>query len=275
MKEFENRENIGANVYAKIEYGNPFGSIKDRVALQIIEEAERNGYINCDSHIIEATSGNMGIALAAICEIKGYPCTIIMPENMSQKRKEIIKNYGANLILAPKENGMNGSINLVQDIISENREYYYTNQFNNIAAINSHILFTAPEIYNQLNGDIDIIIAGIGTAATIMGLALYFKQHNSSIKIIGILPSNYPHKIQGIGAGFEPPMLNRDLIDDVICVDDFEAFEEQMKIYKNDKIAVGISSGAVISGLKKYVMCNDCSKKNIVLIFPDGLDRYQ
>ena len=244
------------------------------MALRIIEEAEKNGNINNKSHIIEATSGNMGIALAAICNIKGYRCTIIMPENMSQKRKEIIESYGANLILTPKENGMNGTINLVQKIIDKDSEYYYTNQFNNTAGIDSHMLFTAPEIYNQLNGNVDIIIAGIGTAATIMGIAQYFKQHNSSIKIIGILPSNYPHKIQGIGAGFEAPMMNRHLIDDIIYIEDSEALEEQIKIYKNDEIAVGISSGAVIAGLKKYILFNDCSNKNIVLIFPDGLDRY-
>lgn len=275
LRKFEEINCISANIFAKTEFNNPFGSIKDRVALKMIESAEINGEISIDSRIIEATSGNMGISLAAICNVKGYPCTIIMPENMSEKRRDLILNYGAELILTPKDSGMKGSINKVNELVNKYSNTFYTKQFENTLAIDTHMIHTATEIYYQSDGKVDIILAGIGTGATITGIAKFFKNIDSTIKIIGILPSNYPHKIQGIGAGIKLPLLNINLLDQIIEVSDSEALYEQNKIYEYDGLSVGISSGAVLAGLKKLLVSNNYSNKNIALIFPDGADRYQ
>lgn len=275
LKEFEKTNGISANIYAKTEFANPFGSIKDRVALRIIEKAEATKHISENCHIVEATSGNMGIALAGISQIKCYNCSIVMPENMSDKRKYLIKKYGAELILTPDKFGMQGAINKTKEIIPNSKNIYYTDQFNNYASIEAHKYSTAPEIYKQLNGKVDIIIAGIGTGATISGIGEYYKTINPTTKIIGILPSNYPHKIQGIGAGFAPPLLNHRIIDKIITVEDNESFYEKTKIYETEGLGVGISSGAVIAGLKKFILSNNCFNKNIVLIFADGSDRYE
>ena len=275
LKEFEKTNGISANIYAKTEFANPFGSIKDRVALRIIEKAEATKHISENCHIVEATSGNMGIALAGISQIKCYNCSIVMPENMSDKRKYLIKKYGAELILTPDKFGMQGAINKTKEIIQNSKNIYYTDQFNNYASIEAHKYSTAPEIYKQLNGKVDIIIAGIGTGATISGIGEYYKTINPTTKIIGILPSNYPHKIQGIGAGFAPPLLNHRIIDKIITVEDNESFYEKTKIYETEGLGVGISSGAVIAGLKKFILSNNCFNKNIVLIFADGSDRYE
>lgn len=232
------------------------------------------GNISQKSCVIEATSGNMGIALAGICQIKGYACKIIMPENMSDMRKNLIKKLGAELILTPKELGMSGSIDKANRIIKELPNTFYTNQFNNNDSVNIHILTTAPEICRQMNGKIDVIISGIGTGATISGIGSYFKNMNFTTKIIGVLPKVYPHNIQGIGAGFSPPLLNTSILDEIIEVDEKDALYEKKSIYEIENIGIGISSGAVLSALKKFITCYDCSNKNIVIIFPDGDDRY-
>lgn len=216
----------------------------------------------------------MGIALAGICQIKNYRCTIVMPDNMSEKRKQLISKHGAKLILTPGKLGMNGAIEKVHEILRQSTNVYYTNQFLNYASVEAHILTTAPEINTQLNGRVDVIIAGIGTGATTIGLSTFFKKINPTIKIIGILPNNYPHKIQGIGAGFKPPLISDNLIDEIINVSDEEAFDEMEKIYTSEGISVGISSGAVIAGLKKLIKSNEYNSKNVVLIFADGNDRY-
>lgn len=267
--------NYEGNIYAKLEYYNPFGSIKDRVALMIIQEAERLDLLSNNKTIIEATSGNMGIGLAAISQIKGYKCKIIMPKNMSNKRKALIKSYGADLILTKENDGMQGSISKAHEILSKNKfKYYFTDQFNNYASINAHYLHTAPEIFNQLKSNIDVIICGIGTGATIMGIGNYFKCHKPSVEIIGILPIQNPHHIQGIGAGFHPPFLNLNCINKIIYIDDSEAFHYKELIQKYDNQFVGISSGAVIAGLIKLLNSGIYNKKNIVLIFADGGERY-
>ncbi len=265
---------ISANIYAKLEKSNLFGSIKDRVALKIINNAEKSHRIDGNSCIIEATSGNMGIALAGICQIKNYNCKIIMPENMSDMRKKLICNFGAELILTPSEFGMSGAIQEVNKIIKQLSNIYYTNQFNNYSSVEAHIDTTAPEIYQQLEGKVDVIISGIGTGATITGIAKFIKDRNNKTEIIGVLPTNTPHKIQGIGAGFSPPLLNNSLIDKIIKVYDEEAFYEKDKICEMEGIGVGISSGAVMAAFKKIITLKNYSEKNIVLIFPDGDDRY-
>lgn len=264
-----------ANIYAKLEYCNIFGSIKDRVALEIISEAERMGKLNSKSIIAEATSGNMGIALSGICKIKGYSCIIAMPENMSEQRKALIKSYGAKLLLTPEKYGMVGSISKINELININPNIYYCDQFNNYSSILTHKKFTAPEINEQLNSKIDVIISGIGTAATLMGISNFFKSKNKHIEIVGILPLNYPHKIQGIGAGFLPPLLADSSVDKIIKVTDSEAIKEKENLLLKNKLDVGISSGAVIAGAKKLLKNKSYNGKNIVLIFADGGDRYK
>ena len=272
---YEKKNSIKAKLYGKLEFQNPFGSIKDRAAFEIINEAEKEGLLSNNSCIIEATSGNMGIALAGICQVKGYKCKIIMPENMSKQRKALIQKNGAELILTPAYLGMQGSIDKAQEIMNNTTNIYYPDQFNNYASIKAHLNYTSPEIFKQTDGRIDIIIAGIGTGATISGLGTYFKSIDPSIKIIGVLPAKHPHKIQGIGAGFEPPLLNRKVLDQIVTVDDRDAFHEADQIYKTDKLKIGISSGAVIAGMKQYIYTNNRNDENIVLIFADGSDRYK
>ena len=274
MKEFEKSNHISAHIYAKIESKNPFGSIKDRAALKIIQNAEKEKLINENSCIIEATSGNMGIALAGISQLLGYKCKIIMPENMSNKRKELIVSYGAELVLTPGNLGMCAAIAKAENISKTSIDYFYCDQFNNLASIEAHTLTTAPEIFEETKGKVETIICGIGTGATITGLGKHLKVINPHINIIGILPNVYPHKIQGIGAGFVPPLLDMNFIDKIIEVNEEEAFYEMDNIKRNNGIGVGISSGAVITGLKKLLEKSNFKNKNIVLIFADGDDRY-
>lgn len=243
--------------------------------MEIISEAEKTGQLKTNSIIAEATSGNMGIALAGICKIKGYSCIIAMPENMSEQRKSLIESYGAKLLLTPEKKGMEGSISKIKELINMNPNIYYCDQFNNYTSISTHENFTAPEINKQLNGKIDVIISGIGTAATLMGISKFFKSINQSIEIVGILPLNYPHKIQGIGAGFFPPLLIDCFVDKIIKVTDSEAINEKESILLTNGLDVGISSGAVIAGTKKLLNDESYNGKNIVLIFADGGDRYK
>lgn len=197
-----------------------------------------------------------------------------MPENMSEKRKELIKNYGAELILTSEKDGMRGSIEKTKELLKNTSDLYYTDQFSNYASVLAHKLSTAPEIYRQLNGKVDILIMGIGTGATLLGIAEYFKHINRQTQIIGMLPKQYPHSIQGIGAGFKPPLLDYSVIDRIIMVNDLEAISEKDDILKTENLFVGISSGAVLAGLKKLLQDEDCSQKNIVVIFADGGERY-
>ena len=274
LKKFEKINNLKAKIYAKLEYENPFGSIKDRAALQIIHNAEKDNYLRENSTVIEATSGNMGIALAGICKIKGYKTKIVMPENMSNTRKQLIKDFGAELVLTPAKLGMNGAMEIVHKLISNFEDIYYTHQFNNHAGIEAHKYNTAPEISQQLEHKVDAIIAGIGTGATIMGIAEHFKVTNQSTEIIGVSPSTYPHQIQGIGAGINLPLLNLDYINSIIKVTDEEAFVEQENILKAENLFIGISSGAVLAGCRKLLKSPRYNNKNIVLIFADSGERY-
>ena len=277
---YEKRYKLSSRIYAKIEYSNPFGSIKDRSALIMIKDAIDSGILQKGDTIIEATSGNLGISLAAISNILGYDCKIFMPENMSENRKNLITAYGAELILTDKNKGMQYSIQKAKKLSGANTNYCYINQFENFSNIDAHLI-TGKEITSEIP-EVDYIICGIGSGGTIMGLANHFI--NKSTKIIGVEPQASPilskgyagsHKIQGIGAGFIPKILDISLINDIITVSDEEAFEECKNIKNTDNLSVGISSGAVLAACQKLCKKENLNNKIIVMIFADSGDRYK
>ena len=267
-----------SNMYAKMEKYNLTGSIKDRAALRIIEEAIKANRINNDTTIIEATSGNMGISIACICKIKNLKCIIVMPDNMSKERRQLIKAYGATIILTNGNLGMNGALEKVEELKQEISNFFVVSQFSNYNSVLAHYCTTAKEIIKELK-DVDCVIAGIGTAGTIMGISKYLKKYNQNIHIIGVEPLNSPvltngktgpHKIQGIGPNFISPLVEQKLIDEVVNISDDEAYDGVRELLNSYGIFVGISSGATYkAGLK----VND-KYKNIVLLFPDGGERY-
>lgn len=260
-----------AEIYAKLEYFNPFGSVKDRVAKQIIVDAEERGLIIKGSRIVEATSGNTGIALAAISAVKGYGCTIIMPENSSPIRKKLIRLYGAELILTSSKGGMAESVRYAKELSATNG-VFYADQFSNRSSVDAHRNNTAPEIYTQLSGDIDVVIAGIGSGGTIMGIAEFFKGLKRNTRVVGVLPKKASHCITGIGAGFDPKILDYSIIDEIVSVHDDEACKGCSELLEKEGIFAGISSGAVFAAAKRIVK-NEKNKK-IVMIFPDSGERY-
>lgn len=272
LREIEIENNIKSKLYAKLEHFNPFGSIKDRAALQIIQDAEAQSLIKSNT-IIEATSGNMGIALSAIARIKGYKCKIVMPENISESKKKLLQIYGAEIILTDSDEGMIGSLNKVKEILKKS-DAYYCNQFNNYSSIKAHYSTTAPEIDRKLNEKIDVIISGIGSGGTISGIGTYFKEKYNHIKIVGVEPNSYPHKIQGIGAGFIPSILKLDIIDEIVKISYEEAYEARERLIKVSSIFAGISSGAVLSAAIKLSNQIEYQEKNIVMIFADSGERY-
>ena len=268
------------NVYVKLEKYNPAGSIKDRIALSMIEGAERKGILNKESVLVEATSGNTGIALAMVGKLKGYKVIIIMPETMSMERRQLVKAFGAELILTEGSKGMNGSIEKLNDLLKENKNYVNLGQFENEDNPRIHYEATGPEIYKELP-DVDVVIAGIGSGGTISGIGKFLKEQNENVKVIGIEPKSSPlitqkkagaHKIQGIGANFIPKNYDENIVDKVITVSDEDAFEIVRLMANKLGILVGISSGANIFGSieisKKY------PDKKIATVAPDGVDKY-
>ena len=268
------------NVYVKLEKYNPAGSIKDRIALSMVEGAERNGILNKESVLVEATSGNTGIALAMVGKLKGYKVIIIMPETMSMERRQLVKAFGAELILTEGSKGMNGSIEKLNDLLKENKNYVNLGQFENEDNPRIHYEATGPEIYKELP-DVDVVIAGIGSGGTISGIGKFLKEKNENVKVIGIEPKSSPlitqkkagaHKIQGIGANFIPKNYDENIVDKVITVSDEDAFEIVRLMANKLGILVGISSGANIFGSieisKKY------PDKKIATVAPDGVDKY-
>lgn len=269
LHEYEKNYGINANLHVKLEYLNPFGSIKDRAALQIISDAEEIGVLKHGNEIIEASSGNMGIALSAISNIRGYKCTIVMPENVSQRKIGLIKRYCANVVLT--KGGMAESIKIAKEIASKEKSVFYCDQFNNISSVNAHLYSTAQEIYSQIDR-VDAIICGIGSGGTATGLYRYYK--NTNTQVYGVLPldNNY---IEGIGAGFIPSILEVKIMDNIIQVSRDDATKSCLEILKSEGILIGISSGAVLSACK--ILCQGTDRyrnKNIVLIFADGGERY-
>ena len=268
------------NVYVKLEKYNPAGSIKDRIALSVVEGAERKGILNKESVLVEATSGNTGIALAMVGKLKGYKVIIIMPETMSMERRQLVKAFGAELILTEGSKGMNGSIEKLNDLLKENKNYVNLGQFENEDNPRIHYEATGPEIYKELP-DVDVVIAGIGSGGTISGIGKFLKEKNENVKVIGIEPKSSPlitqkkagaHKIQGIGANFIPKNYDENIVDKVITVSDEDAFEIVRLMANKLGILVGISSGANIFGSieisKKY------PDKKIATVAPDGVDKY-
>ncbi len=273
----------GAHIYAKLESNNPGGSVKDRIALSMIEDAERSGKIKPGATIIEPTSGNTGIGLALVGAIKGYKVTLVMSENMSMERRAILESYGAKLELSRAEFGMQGTIERAEELVAQNSDYFMPQQFNNSANPEIHRQTTGPEIISAMEGEVvDAFVAGIGTGGTITGTGEVLKQHFGSTKIIGVEPATSavlsgqaagPHKIQGIGAGFQPKVLNMSILDDIIPVTDEDSYEYTQRVAKEEGLLVGISSGAAL-----YAACQVAKElgagKNVVVILPDTGERY-
>lgn len=270
-----------AEVYVKLEKYNPAGSVKDRAALGMIEKAEEMGLLKKDSIIVEPTSGNTGIALAMIGRLKGYHVIIVMPETMSVERRNIIKAYGAELVLTEGSKGMKGAINKAESIARERKEVFIPQQFTNIANPMKHYETTAEEIYSDLK-DIDLFVASVGTGGTVSGVGKRLKELNSNIKVIAVEPEKSPvisggnpgpHKIQGIGAGFVPDIYNSEIIDRVITVTEEESFNIARRVAREEGLLVGISSGANIAIALK--LAKELGKgKKVVTIAPDGGEKY-
>lgn len=275
--------NTKANIFAKVEYFNPTGSVKDRIAKSMIEDAEQKGLINKDTLIIEPTSGNTGIGLAAIATSKGYKAVIVMPDTMSVERRNLMKAYGAKVVLSDGTKGMKGAIEKANELKEENPNAFIPGQFNNPSNPLVHYKTTGPEIYNDLEGKVDVLVGGIGTGGTISGAGKFLKEKNPNLKIIGVEPASSPvltkgksgpHKIQGIGAGFVPDTLDRSILDEVITVENEDAFAYSRKLSHNEGILVGISSGAAFKAALEIAQRKEYEGKNIVVILPDGGDRY-
>ena len=272
-----------ANIFAKVEYFNPAGSIKDRVALNMIQEAKKAGLIDNKTTIIEPTSGNTGIGLALVCAITGNKLILTMPESMSKERRDILSIYGADIVLTPANKGMQGSIDKALELKNEIKNSFIPSQFENPSNPLAHYKTTACEIYKSMDGKIDYLVAGIGTGGTISGIAKYLKEKNKKIKVIGIEPKSSPmitkglnnlHKIQGIGANFVPDNYWPELIDDVICVSDEDAIGYAKLLVKKEGLFCGISSGAAIFGAIELSKLKENKDKNIVVILPDSASRY-
>lgn len=279
----EKENNLKVRLLAKVEFLNPTGSVKDRAALELIEDAERKGLINENSVIIEPTSGNTGIGLAAVALAKGYKTMIVMPDSMSPERIKLMKAYGAEVVLTDGSKGMSGAIARAQELLNEIPDSFIPDQFNNKANANSHFKTTGPEIYEDTDGKIDIFVAGIGTGGTITGTGEYLKSQNNNIKIIGVEPEKSPvitkglsgtHGIQGIGAGFVPKVLDLSVVDEVVAVSDEDAYNFARLLGNKEGLLVGISSGAALKVAIEKAKLPENEGKTIVVLLPDSGSRY-
>lgn len=283
LTNFEKKEKIDAKIIAKLEYFNPAGSAKDRVAKEMIEDAERKGILHEGSVIIEPTSGNTGIGLASVAASRGYRTIIVMPDTMSEERRMIMKAYGAEIVLTDGAKGMSGAIEKAEQLSKKIKDSFIPGQFENPANPAAHRKTTGPEIWEDTDGNVDIFIAGVGTGGTITGVGEYLKEKNPRIKIVAVEPDSSPllsggkagsHNLQGIGANFIPQILNTEIYDEVIRVKDDEAFKRAREIGKTEGILVGISSGAAVHAAVMLAKKPENKGKNIVVLLPDTGDRY-
>lgn len=283
LSNFEKSNNLQATLLAKLEYFNPAGSVKDRVAKAMIEDAEKKGILKPDSVIIEPTSGNTGIGLASTAAAKGYRIIIVMPETMSVERRQLMKAYGAELVLTEGAKGMKGAIAKANELAQEYENSFIPSQFTNPSNPQAHFETTGVEIWNDTDGTVDIFVAGVGTGGTISGVGKYLKSKNPNVKIVAVEPASSPvlstgkagpHKIQGIGAGFVPDTLNTEIYDEIITVENENAFKTASEIAKKDGILVGISSGAAAFAAKQLAQREENKGKTIVALLPDTGERY-
>ncbi len=274
---------IQANILAKLEYFNPAGSVKDRVAKALLDDAEQKGLITKDTVIIEPTSGNTGIGLAFLAAMRGYKIILTMPETMSLERRNLLKAYGAELVLTASDKGMNGSIEKANELAKQLDNAFIPSQFANPSNPTAHIKTTGPEIWQQTDGKVDIFVAGVGTGGTITGVGEYLKNKNPNIKVFAVEPEDSPvlsggkagkHKLQGIGAGFVPNILNTSIYDEIIQADFENAALTVKKLVATEGLLCGISSGAAIWAASQLAMKKENNNKNIVVILPDGGERY-
>lgn len=283
LTHIEKEFNLDARILAKLEYFNPAGSVKDRIAKAMIEEAEQSGKLKSDSVIIEPTSGNTGIGLASVATAKGYRIIIVMPDTMSIERRKLIMAYGAELVLTDGVKGMKGAIEKANELADEIPNSFIPGQFVNPENPKIHFETTGPEIFKDMEGKVDILIAGVGTGGTITGAGRYLKSKNPNLQVIAVEPGASPvlsggvagsHKIQGIGAGFVPEVLDTDIYDEIITVENDDAFAMGRMIGNKEGILVGISSGAALHAAIKVAKRAENKGKNIVVILPDSGDRY-
>ena len=274
---------LNAKILAKLEYFNPAGSVKDRVAKAMIDDAEAKGILTPDSVIIEPTSGNTGIGLAAVAAARGYRLIIVMPDSMSIERRQLMQAFGAQLVLSPGKEGMAGAIAIAEQLHAQNPGSIIAGQFDNPANPQAHYLSTGPEIWRDTRGKVDAFVAGIGTGGTISGVGRYLKEQDKAVRVFGVEPAGSPflsqgkagsHGLMGLGAGFKPQVLDSSVLDDVFTVTEEEAYKAGRMLGRSEGILVGISSGAALSAALRLAASEEFEGKTIVTLFPDSGDRY-
>ncbi len=283
LSNFEKNNGLGATVLAKVEYFNPAGSVKDRIAAAMIADAEKSGALKEGSVIIEPTSGNTGIGLSAVAASKGYKIILTMPETMSVERRNLLKAYGAEIVLTEGAKGMKGAIEKANELAAQTPNSFIPSQFSNPANPAAHRATTGPEIWNDTDGKVDIFVAGVGTGGTLTGVGEYLKSKNPNVKVVAVEPASSPvlskgvagpHKIQGIGAGFVPDTLNTKVYDEIIPVENDDAFATGRELARKEGLLVGISSGAAVHAAKVLAQRPENKDKVIVVLLPDTGDRY-